>query len=60
MPSDLGDSQLCDAYLIVNAVDGLAPGAYFFDRPTEKLELLRAGEFRDTAGYARSRPVAGW
>ncbi len=41
--------QLNQLYLIVNAVDGLQPGAYFFDRERGELELLKAGEFRQQA-----------
>lgn len=40
-----------DLYLIVNAVDGLKPGAYYFHRAQKKLELLKAGDFRKQAGY---------
>lgn len=36
--------------LIANAVDGLDPGAYRFRLP-DRLELLRAGNFRRAAGY---------
>ncbi|HEV3479213.1 MAG TPA: nitroreductase family protein [Gaiellaceae bacterium] len=36
--------------LIANAVDGLAPGAYRFD-PPDGFELLRAGNFREQAGF---------
>jgi hypothetical protein len=36
--------------LIVNAVDGLDPGAYRFE-PPDVFELLRAGDFRRQAGY---------
>jgi SagB-type dehydrogenase family enzyme len=43
--------RLTDTYLIVNAVDRLAPGAYYFRRETREFELLRAGEFRAEAGY---------
>lgn len=42
---------LNDLYLIVHAVDGLAPGAYVLDRGDWSLERLREGEFRDEAGY---------
>jgi SagB-type dehydrogenase family enzyme len=42
---------LSDAYLIVNAVEGLAPGAYVYHRDRQALELLKAGNFRTTAGY---------
>jgi len=40
-----------DLYLIVNAVDGLVPGAYVFHRESNALELLRAGSFRREAGF---------
>ena len=36
--------------LIVNAVEGLEPGAYGFE-PPDVFELLRAGDFRRQAGY---------
>ena len=42
---------LNDCYLIVNAVDGLAPGAYEFDRARDALELLKPGEVRRQAGH---------
>ena len=42
---------LNDIYLIVNQVDGLVPGAYFFHREQKKLELLKEGDFRSQAGY---------
>ena len=45
------ETLLNDAYLIVNAVDGLAPGAYVYHRDRQALELLKAGDFRTTAGY---------
>ncbi|MGA8540090.1 MAG: SagB family peptide dehydrogenase [Terriglobales bacterium] len=44
-------TQLNDLYLIVNSVQGLTPGAYFFRRDRSSLELLKAGEFRDEARY---------
>src|SRR5262249_43484132 len=40
-----------DLYLIVNAVDGLAPGAYYFHTGTREFELLRPGNFRTEARY---------
>jgi SagB-type dehydrogenase family enzyme len=43
--------SLIDTYLIVNAVEGLAPGAYFHERIGGGLELVKAGEFRGEAGY---------
>ncbi len=45
------EALLNDAYLIVNAVDGLAPGAYMYHRDRQALELLKAGNFRTTAGH---------
>ncbi len=44
-------SQLNQLYLIVHAVDGLAPGAYVFHRDRVALELLKLGNFREQAGY---------
>ncbi len=44
-------STLIDTYLIVNAVDGIPSGAYYYNREDESLELHRRGDFRDTAGY---------
>ena len=44
-------AQLNDLYLIVNAVEGLLPGAYFFNRRRQGLELLKQGDFRNEAGY---------
>ncbi|HLF03993.1 MAG TPA: dehydrogenase, partial [Dehalococcoidia bacterium] len=51
-------ATLVQMYLIVHAVDGLAPGSYAYipDRGAvetlnPRLELLQAGDFRDRAGY---------
>ncbi len=44
-------STMIDLYLIVNAVDGLPSGAYYYDVGEGLLELLKTGDFRDTAGY---------
>ncbi len=44
-------AQLNDLYLIVHAVEGLKPGAYFFRREQKTLELLKAGEFRAEAHH---------
>ncbi len=44
-----GDS-LNQLYLIVHAVDDLAPGAYVYRRDLHALELLREGDFRRQAG----------
>jgi SagB-type dehydrogenase family enzyme len=53
VPGDFLDplgSTLLDLYLIVNAVEGLAPGAYYYRRHERSLELLREGSFRKEAG----------
>jgi len=42
---------LSDTYLIVNAVSGLTPGAYYYSGRRRALELLKAGDFRGNAGY---------
>ena len=44
-------AQLNHMYLIVHAVEGLLPGAYFFHRERRALELLKQGDFRSQAGY---------
>ena len=44
-------AQLNDLYLIVHVVQGLKPGAYFFRRQRNTLELLKAGEFRAEAHH---------
>ena len=44
-------TQLNDLYLIVNAVEGLDPGAYVFHRDRRVLECLKMGNFRAQAGY---------
>jgi SagB-type dehydrogenase family enzyme len=42
---------LSDTYLIVNAADGMEPGAYYYRRQSGEFELLKAGNFRHEAGY---------
>ena len=42
---------LTDTYLIVNAADGMEPGAYYYDRAARAFELLKPGNFRGEAGY---------
>ncbi|PYX11218.1 MAG: hypothetical protein DMG85_06335 [Acidobacteria bacterium] len=44
-------AQLNDLYLIVHAVQGLKPGAYFFRREQKTLELLKEGKFRAEAHH---------
>ena len=38
-------------YFIVNAVEGLEPGAYYYNRFYNGLRLLKAGDFREMAGH---------
>jgi SagB-type dehydrogenase family enzyme len=45
-----GDS-LVDLYMIVNSVDGLPSGSYFFSSRHRGLELLEEGNFREEAGH---------
>ena len=54
IPSDfLGPqvSSLVDLYAIVNSVEGLPGGSYFFSPRDNELELLRAGDFREESGH---------
>ena len=54
VPADFLDpigSQLNHLYLIVNAVEGLEPGAYVFHRGRKVLECLKEGDFRPQGGY---------
>ena len=44
-------NHLNELYLIVNSVVGLASGTYFYHWEKKALELLKAGDFRDRAGY---------
>jgi SagB-type dehydrogenase family enzyme len=43
--------QLNDLYLIVHSVQGLKPGAYFFRRDQNIMELLKEGVFRAEAHH---------
>jgi SagB-type dehydrogenase family enzyme len=57
VPADVPDG-LVDLYLIVNAVEGVAPGAYAY-WPGRGLELIRAGEFRREASYLTLEQALG-
>ena len=52
-PADFlrGQPTLLETYVIVNAVEGVPTGAYHYRRDLPQLELLRTGDFRDTAGF---------
>ena len=43
--------SLLDPYLIVNGVDDLDSGAYYFSPVRRRLELLKKGDFREEAGH---------
>ena len=43
--------SMVEPYLIVNAVDGIAPGAYYYRRAVGSFELIKSGDFRAAAGY---------
>jgi SagB-type dehydrogenase family enzyme len=43
--------EMCEAYVIVHAVKGIDPGAYYYNRETGTLEFLKSGDFRAEAGY---------
>ena len=43
-------TTLLELYLIVNAVDDLVPGTYYYRRADRALELLVAGDFRRESG----------
>lgn len=54
IPADFLDpagSRLNDLYLIINDVQGLPTGAYYYNRPQQQLEILRHGNFRKMASY---------
>ncbi len=54
IPADfLGDDgpSLLSAYLIVNAVEGIAPGAYYYSPAERQLHLVREGNFREESGH---------
>lgn len=40
-----------ETYAIVNAVEGIEPGAYYYRAEQGMFELLKRGEFRGEAGY---------
>lgn len=44
-----GDTMMKN-YLIVNSVDDLSSGAYYFDSSENSLQLLKEGQFRDDSG----------
>ena len=58
-PGDLPPG-LVELFLIVNAVEGIAPGAYVYRPQAHALELVRAEPMRDLASYlCLEQPLAG-
>ena len=54
IPADFvaGDgTPLNDVYAVVNRVEGLPPGAYYYRRGDRALELLKPGDFSKKAAY---------
>ena len=53
VPADFhGDGgSLIDVYTIVNDVEGVPSGSYFFSPQSGQLEMLREGNFREEAGH---------
>jgi len=54
IPADflgLPGSSINNWYLIVNSVEGLPAGSYFFHRQQGQIELLKEGDFRGLAGH---------
>jgi SagB-type dehydrogenase family enzyme len=43
--------RLTETYVIINAVEGMESGAYYYRRETGALEMLKRGNFRPEAGY---------
>jgi SagB-type dehydrogenase family enzyme len=50
VPNDWG-GPIANMHVIVNAVDGLASGAYRFDRERQQLDPTRLGDYRQIAGH---------
>ena len=42
---------LLETYVVVHAVEGVAPGAYYYHRGTSQLERLSEGNLRRVAGF---------
>ena len=54
VPSDFAGEDspsLVDTYLVVNAVSGIPPGAYFYSPGEHELHLVREGNFREESGH---------
>ena len=59
-PSDLGGGSLLDIFLVVNRVEGIPPGIYYFDRIRDAIVLMKEGGFSESAQYlSLEQPLAG-
>ena len=59
IPQDV-PTGLIDLYLVVNAVDGIAPGAYRYESAAHGLERLAEGDFRRQSGFLTlEQPLGG-
>jgi SagB-type dehydrogenase family enzyme len=55
-----GPAPLAEPFLIVNAVEGLSPGAFRYDVASGQLRQVRSGEFRESAAHlALDQTAAG-
>ena len=50
-PLQVSLSQQLNLYFTVHAVDGMEPGAYYYNRFYNGLRLLKAGDFRELSGH---------
>jgi SagB-type dehydrogenase family enzyme len=50
---------LVEPFLVVNAVDGVPPGAYVYRPDAHALEVVREGAFRDRASYLTLEQALG-
>lgn len=58
-PADVPAGQV-DLYITVHAVDGIEPGAYFYDRDSHGLLRLRGGDVREQSAFlCLEQPLGG-
>lgn len=50
--SDFEENEtINDIYIIINAVDGIDQGIYFYNKENNSLEVLQKGDFRNVSGH---------
>jgi SagB-type dehydrogenase family enzyme len=47
----IGGAQVNELYLIINRVDGVSPGAYYYHKDKHAIEQLKEGDFSQRARY---------